>query len=174
MRGDSSLWLVCLCVELNGKLQSRTWRNLRLLFTPCSKKRPFSGAVSMLVSLEQSLAEPADSIIHSLSVFACVFQPMVHALKTTQPEELDPLPACPQKYNQRCFWPSAVTSMWRSSCLWVDLSPFEVSPIWATRHEEWMALEGVCVTEWWKLSLLPLHLLEEEDKRGEFVHIVVT
>lgn len=25
---------------------------------------------------------------------------MVHALKTTQPEELDPLPACLQKYNQ--------------------------------------------------------------------------
>ena len=50
----------------------------------------------MLVSLEQSLAEPADSIIHFffLSVFACVFQPMVHALKTTQPEELDPLLAC--------------------------------------------------------------------------------
>ena len=54
----------------------------------------------MLVSLEQSLAEPADSIIHFLCVFACVFQPMVHALKTTQPEELDPLLACLPKYNQ--------------------------------------------------------------------------
>ncbi|MBK6825093.1 MAG: hypothetical protein IPG87_19750 [Saprospiraceae bacterium] len=73
VRGDSSLWLVCLCVEveeeLNGKLQSRTWRNLRLLFTPRSKKRPFSGAGSMLVSLEQSLAEPADSIIF---LFLCI------------------------------------------------------------------------------------------------------
>ena len=56
----------------------------------------------MLVSLEQSLAEPADSIIHFLffCIRLCVFQPMVHALKTTQPEELDPLPACLQKYNQ--------------------------------------------------------------------------
>ena len=148
MRGDSSLWLVCLCVELNGKLQSRTWRNLRLLFTPCSKKRPFSGAGSMLVSLEQSLAEPADSIIHFLFLYSLVCVPTDGSCSEDHSARgagsFTGLPPKVQPNQKRCFWPSAITSMWRSSCFWVDLSPFEVSPIWATRHEGWSALEGVC------------------------------
>ena len=92
---------------------------------------------------------------------------MVHALKTTQPEELDPLSAClqPKVFLAKCHHLDVAVELL--------LSPFEVSPIWATRHEGWTALEGVCVTEWWKLSLHPLYLLEEVDKRGEFVHIVV-
>ncbi|MBK7797516.1 MAG: hypothetical protein IPJ53_00205 [Saprospiraceae bacterium] len=85
------------------------------------------------------------------------------------------MPACLQKYNQ-------TKTVFLAKCHHLDvavkllLGGFESIRGFANLGNEargWTALEGVCVTECLKSSLLPLYLLEEVDKRGEFVHIVV-